>query len=339
MGEHTKVKWADSTWNPFRGCRAVSAGCANCFAKKYVNRFGDFSKRVRASDATFYAPLRWNKKPWVCDLCGEAHHGVTEQGYCPQCGCAADAHRRRVFFGSLCDWLDDEVPVGLLADALDVIRRCQNLDFLCLTKRPELWRRRISQYIDSQLDGMSCPRLPRDTYDFIVQWLHGTPPSNIWLGVSVENQQTADERIPMLLQIPAAKRFVSYEPALEAVDFARWIYTGKIRCVNGYCSFNFSPKTCPVCHGEGWIQNHQHVDWLIVGGESGPHARPCNIEWIRSTIQQCRAAGIPCFVKQLGAYPTDDEPPNLHQLGFHDRRKCADPSEWPEDLRVQDWPR
>lgn len=142
------------------------------------------------------------------------------------------------------------------------------------------------------------------------------PLPNVWLGVSVENQEAADERIPLLLQTPAAVRFLSCEPLLERVDLNRVP--------------RLSHPCAPSLNGRG-------IGWVIVGGESGPGARPCELAWIRSIVDQCRAAGVPAFVKQLGATPirqTEDD-----QLWHIERdRKGGDMNEWPPDLRVREFP-
>jgi protein gp37 len=159
------------------------------------------------------------------------------------------------------------------------------------------------------------------------------PLPNVWLGVSVEDQATADERIPLLLESPAALRFVSYEPAIGPVDF-------------GEVPIGMFGPLRP--HG-GVGDQTPRLDWLIFGGESGPGARPCDIAWIRSAVGQCKSAGVPVFVKQLGARPIAQEGSNeaamwaashyapIDDLGaIHTKnRSGADPSEWPEYLRVQ----
>jgi protein gp37 len=129
---------------------------------------------------------------------------------------------------------------------------------------------------------------------FIRSW----PLPNVHVGVSVGNQETADERIPLLLQTPAAKRFVSYEPALAAVDYSEWLPVKP---------FHFSDCACLECSenrrrfsSDG---ETRYLDWVIVGGESGPKARPFDIAWARQTVEQCKTAGVPCFVKQLGRVP------------------------------------
>jgi protein gp37 len=136
------------------------------------------------------------------------------------------------------------------------------------------------------------------------------------VGVSVEDPATADERLPVLREIPAIRRWVSYEPALAPVDFRPHIEDD---------------------------DGDTAIDWIIVGGESGPGARPFNVAWARDTIQTCRAAGIPCFVKQLGGNPRASEHERLRDTAAWPWRplndsKGADPKEWPLELRVQEFP-
>jgi protein gp37 len=148
------------------------------------------------------------------------------------------------------------------------------------------------------------------------------PLINVWEGVSVEDQATADERIPILLQTPASVRFVSYEPALGPIDFGPWV--------------NPLASVRTLEPGVRWL------DWVIVGGESGPGARSFDVEWARSAVRQCREARTACFVKQLGAKPITDhrtrpegEP---HYWTYNLGAKASDPSMWPEDLRIREFP-
>ena len=151
----------------------------------------------------------------------------------------------------------------------------------------------------------------------------------VWVGISVEEKKTADERIPLLLKTPAAVRFISYEPALGAVDLSTYV-----RHQEPYCSRHECEK------GPG-------LDWVIVGGESGPGARPFDIQWARSIVGQCRAAGVACFVKQIGKYPYDgggkgQKYGSVRLLGngmIMRDGKGGDWSEWPEDLRVREFPK
>ncbi len=143
------------------------------------------------------------------------------------------------------------------------------------------------------------------------------PLPGVWCGVSVEDQQRADERISLLLQTPAAVRFLSCEPLL-----------GPIRL----------DQSCPEFNREAFPCDALDIDWVIVGGESGSGARPCDIAWIRSVVKQCKVASVSVFVKQWGSYPCDGQPANLHQIGLSDR-KGGDPSEWPLGIRVREFPR
>jgi len=178
------------------------------------------------------------------------------------------------------------------------------------------------------------------------------PLPNVWLGVSVENQATADERIPHLLRCPAAVRWVSMEPLLEAVNLRpTWLRrSGVCACARALAktgdeSAEPEYRKHPACSecGRPWLRWREPLSWIVVGGESGPRARPCDLAWIRSIRDQCRAAGVPVFVKQLGAFPVADGTPAPPDLPPGDFRPCypgawADPHFWPEDLRVREWP-
>jgi protein gp37 len=244
---------------------------------------------------------------------------------------AAKTGKRLRVFPSLCDWLDPEVPADWLADFLRVIHETTNLDWLLLTKRPEHFQDRVCM-------ASQCATGKRHKWN---EWTQGTkPPSNVWVGVSVENQTAADNRIAKLLDIPASVRFLSVEPLLERVDL-------RIGAFNGSDSWG----------------SMEGVHWVIVGGETGPDARPCNVAWIRDVVRQCRGSRVPCFVKQLGRDIRDrndagfdgdpgEWPMDTHYREFLDNtnyqgapvrvllkdRTGSDPSEWPEDLRVREWP-
>lgn len=199
-------------------------------------------------------------------------------------------------FPSLCDWLDDEVPIEWLADFLKLIHDTPNLDWLLLTKRPE----NFGPLFDTLRRLSWTPNR-----DWIDRWHNGDIPHNVWVGASVEDQPRSDERIPQVLEIPAKLRFLSVEPLLDDVKL----------------------------HLPG-------IDWVIVGGESGPRARPCNIEWIRSVIRQCETAAVPCFVKQVGSNAIRRGCPTslTADLLIFKHPKGGDPAEWPPDLRVREFP-
>jgi protein gp37 len=143
------------------------------------------------------------------------------------------------------------------------------------------------------------------------------PLDNVWLGVSVEDQATANKRIPELLRTPAAVRFVSYEPALAGVDFRPWLPVETI----------------------GGVEMETWLDWIIVGGESGPGVRPFDLEWARETIRQCKAAGVAVFVKQLGARPVQTAAGCLQTSWPITDPKGGNWDEWPMDLRIREFPR
>jgi len=176
---------------------------------------------------------------------------------------------RRVFVGSMGDLFHEAVPYSAIGPVLDRASRWTQHTFLLLTKRPDRMAAAISH-------------------------LYGDngPTRNVWLGVSVENQARADERIPVLLQIPAAKRFVSLEPLLGPVDLSRWL----------------SPRQRPIADGyggdcaPGWITDFTALDWVIVGGETGPGARPMHPDWVRSVRDQCVEAGVPFWFKGWGEW-------------------------------------
>lgn len=270
MAETTKIQWCDATFNPWIGCAKVSPGCANCYAerdfdlRKHVAKWGAGQPRHRTSAANWKQPLRWDqyaRKNEVLALVAQMEPGATVASAPPHV-------RPRVFCGSLCDWLDDEVPVEWMADLLDLIRRTPHLDWLLLTKRPEnFWSRmanvtNLGSSYQSGLDG------------FARGWLNGEPPANVWIGTTVEDQQRADERIPALLKIPARVRFLSCEPLLGPVDLG------------------FGER------GTGCVDGGGMLDWVICGGESGPHARPMHPDWARSLRDQCAAAKVPFLFKQ-----------------------------------------
>jgi len=315
----TKIQWCDYTWNPWRGCAKVSPGCAHCYAEAWDRRFavsghamhwGPGKPRARASAAYMRQPLQWDRlsapriRAWetakqTYSVGGEQ---LTARGFIKPV-------RPRVFCGSLMDWLDPEVPVEWLAGLLDTIRQTPNLDWLLLSKRPEKWAGRMAKVCEHWYD--------RDCVEnwspWLNQWGEGNPPPNVWLGTSAEDQQRWDERVPLLLSIPARIRFVSVEPMLGPIDFAAQAVS--------------SPPT-------------DMIDWIIFGGESGPNARPCNIEWIRSGVRQCQEAGVAPFVKQLGAHSIDRIAPYGHEVRQHwTDKKGGEWNEWHEDLRVREWPK
>ena len=202
--------------------------------------------------------------------------------------------RRMIFVCSMSDLFHEDVPFEFVDQVFDVMWEAKQHIFQVLTKRPS----RMAAWFGGSL-----------------RWLEDyKPPGHVWVGTTVENQQAADERIPLLLQVPAAIRFISVEPMLSAVDISP-----------GYLGIDH-----PVSVGI------TSLDWLLCGAESGPGARPMDLEWARSLRDQCRAAGVPFFMKQLGSFwarETGSRWPDGHR-----DVKGACMENWPEDLRVREYP-
>lgn len=303
----TSIEWTDETWNPITGCKKVSPGCANCYAEGIAKRFWGERK---FTDVQFHTgrldqPLRWRKP-------------------------------RMVFVNSMSDWLHDAVTDDQIFQMLGIASICRHHTFQFLTKRPERLAVLSSANVQKNIYKWGCYWADGFPQYKSVQWQWPLP--NVWLGVTVENQATADQRIPLLLQTPAAVRFLSCEPLLEEVEIDCIEYTH--RWGDGYPDEHFGcwnplgvSKTDP---------DHKGIGWVIVGGESGPGARPCDMAWIRSIVEQCKAAGVPCFVKQLGSKPKlqvhDCHKPPANWADYGSTGKGNIPSEWPEYLRVRQMP-
>lgn len=212
---------------------------------------------------------------------------------------------RRIFVNSMSDLFHEEVPFSFIDQVFAVMSVTPRHTYQILTKRPERMLEVMNRIRSKELLG----------------WAKGVY-SHVWLGVSVEDQATADERIPILLQTPAAVRWISAEPLLGPIKL-RW------------------DRWLPVS-GHEQIEREQlrTIDWAILGGESGPGARPCDLQWIRVIAAQCMAAGVKCFVKQLGANiaPVTVENGSVKERLFLKDRKGGDISEFPIDLRVREFP-
>jgi protein gp37 len=339
------------TWNPVRGCSRVSEGCRNCYAERIAARF---SGSPSDPAAPFHGFADRRTKRWTGNVELLPEKLAEPLSWRKPC---------RVFVNSMSDLFHEKLADAAIDQVFAVIAQAPRHTFQILTKRAERMRDYCSglaamdrrargvrfvraMYEDHPARGLVLGALDRgEQQTGGLDW----PLPNAWLGVSVEDQETADERIPLLLQTPAAVRFVSYEPALGPADFTkvgrRTESTAVINALTGYYDH------APYEEGIGGA-----LDWLIVGGESGPNARAFDLAWARSVIAQCRAAGVPCFVKQLGAHPLEEEacgPPEAEALAkkmglgpvvarvteyaLRDR-KGGDMQEWPADLRVRQFP-
>ena len=229
---------------------------------------------------------------------------------------------RRVFVNSMSDLFHEDVPYTFIGKVFEAMISAPQHTYQVLTKRPARMWDFLSIHTE---DGGPLAR----SYDG-----NRLPYRHVWLGVSVEDQATADERIPLLLQMPAALRFVSYEPALGPVNLWPWLNDPETYSAGG-----------GFIAGDGDWKGPSPIGWIIVGGESGPKARVFDVAWAAQTVGQCKDAGVPCFVKQLGAQPiTNNDHPISGGMDWELGRiplkhpKGADPSEWPADLRVQQYP-
>ncbi len=322
MGTNSNIEWTDHTWNPWIGCQKVSPGCDNCYMMRDVRRFGMDGTAVYASVKTFNAPLAKNRA----------------KGWKWQDG-------SKIF---VCSWSDffHSAADSWRGEAWDTIRRRPGLIFQILTKRPE----------------NIFTRLPDD-------WGGGWP--NVWLGVTAENQEMADTRVTWLLSIPAARRFVSIEPMLGAVDLTRLdtIKAFDPSAIQRYGDAAPRLKWNALSNNDGYngdftMQTGEEMallDWVIVGGESGPNARPMHPDWVRSLRDQCRKANVAFFFKQWGDWgkadgenwskdmgwllpdgryaPDDDDPDDLYDMagsifvGRYGKKKTGcllDGREWKE---------
>jgi protein gp37 len=276
MAENSKIEWTDNTANFWWGCFKVSPGCQHCYADTLAKRYG---KAIWGPAKTTDRELKkgiWKELPkW------------NEQA-------KSEGIRRRVFVQSMADFFEDHPQVvDWRRDALHLISQLKNLDFQILTKRPENINRMIEAGTGRRADA----------------WFADC--SHVWIGTSVENQVTADERTPELLKVPAAVRFLSMEPLLGAVDLNQWLLSE---------------------HGRRAIGAMPGISWAIVGGESGHNARAFDLSWAYSIVSQCEAAGVPVFMKQFGNNPKS------MQWGYKITGKGGDWNEWPVDLRVRQFP-
>jgi len=297
----SSIEWTDATWNPTTGCTKVSPGCAHC----YIERTPAF----RIPGRRFV-----NGRT---DL--QLHHERLKQ----------PLHwkkPRRVFVNSLSDLFHDDVPDTFISQVFAVMALTPRHTYQVLTKRPERMRAFLANEtgywgtVWSASMEIKPPPPPQ-------HWYHAPrtfpwPLPNVWLGVSVESRRWKSRVIPHLVSTAAAVRFVSVEPLLEDLgDISDWF-----------------PREREVSQTQSvWIEG---VNWVIVGGESGPGARPFDLAWARAIVQQCKAAGVPVFVKQLGSHAFEGEAENdgCGPQYFTHHKKGGDPDEWPVDLRVREWP-
>lgn len=326
------IAWTDETWNPIRGCSRVSEGCRHCYAERVAARFSGPGQPYEGLVTIGEKGARWNGRVRIV----REHLSDPLRWRRP----------RRVFVNSMSDLFHESIPFNEVAAIFGVMAAAREHTFQVLTKRPARalaffeWlghpafegRAPFDVCAEYAIRRLGTKQIARSRLmDPTAPW----PPPNVWLGVSVEDQATADERIPLLLRCPAAVRWVSYEPALGPVRFD----AVRERKLESYGGMNYHAVNALTGYRDEKSLDAR-LDWIVVGGESGAGARPFDVAWALSTIDQCKRAGVACFVKQLGANPFHGIVAGfpLHGRALSDR-KGADMSEWPEALRVREWPK
>ncbi|MCX4232098.1 DUF5131 family protein [Streptomyces ortus] len=281
MSDTTTIEWTDSTWNPVTGCTKVTPGCDNCYAETFAERFrgtpghhfeNGFDLTLRPN--ALIMPLRW-KKP------------------------------RKVFVNSMSDLFHKDIPDEYIARVFAVMALTPQHTYQVLTKRHGRMRALLGSQDFIRLVDDHREQTRPGCGDFT--W----PLPNVWLGVSVEDQKRADLRIPALLDTPAAVRFLSCEPLLGPVDLDGPIIPGRGRPKLTYWLTGrpYWDETKATTTGTGLtmapISTGPHIDWVIVGGESGRGARPMHPDWARALRNQCVSSGVPFLFKQWGEWGVD----------------------------------
>lgn len=304
MGANSAIEWTDATWNPVKGCSRVSAGCDHCYAMR-------MARRQDVPGGAYEGLTRTGK------------NGVDWSGIVRLDEKVLDAplrwrKPRRVFVNSMSDLFHPALSDEAIDRVFEVIAMTPRHTFQVLTKRPERMAAFVARWLG---DGAG--------------WKRNVIPT-LWLGVSVEDQAAADARIPWLLRTPAAMRFLSCEPLLSCVDLTEWL--------GGDTWTRLGAHARRTGHAWGeWVTNAEAgclecdepwpaggLDWLIAGGESGPGARPMHPAWMRSLRDQCQAAGVSLFVKQMGSA--------WAKAAHASDSKGGVMSDWPADLQVRDFP-
>ncbi len=334
MADRTGIEWTDATWNPVVGCSLVSPGCTNCYAMKMAARLeamtpkpsGDGNPHLLYYRGTKTRGEFMNKPPVWTGKVAPAPDQILTQPMRWRRG-------RRIFVNSMGDLFHEDVPDAWIDHAFAVMALCPQHTFQVLTKRAARMRayctdpgtpRRIYEMacemvLDQQIQVVLIPpgvdeRLaPAGPRIYLDTW----PLPNVWLGVSAEDQKRADERVPDLLATPAARRFVSCEPLLGKVDLTSLdLGDGEMDALNPTSWADEVERWRGT--SETWEEDF--IDWydlsamptggnmaptldlVIVGGESGPGARPMHPDWARSLSDQCSAADVPFFFKQWGEW-------------------------------------
>lgn len=318
----TKIEWAEDVWNPVRGCSRVSEGCRFCYAERQAIRHAGPGRPYEGLVRSTPNGPRWTGKVVL----------VPEKLSEP----LSRTKPTRFFVNSMSDAFHEGLELAEIVRVLAVIAAAPRHDFLILTKRADRMREILSRpdlpgMIANELEASVCPDfalwdLDRDSLRIAsaLRYRELWPLPNLWAGVSIESDDH-QRRARQLARTPAAVRWISFEPLLGRVAIRR-LLEDMARADRERLAL---------------------LDWAVIGGESGPGARPCSTVWIREIAEACHQAGVAVFVKQLGAIAVDRPVDPRHErwgLESDDRRLCllhakgGDPEEWPEDLRVREFP-
>ena len=318
----TNIQWTEQTWNPTTGCDRLSDGCTNCYALTMAKRLKGMGQAKYQNDGNprtsgpgfgitvhpdaLEEPFRW-KKP------------------------------RRVFVNSMSDLFHNGVSTEFLAQVFAVMALTPQHTYQILTKRHArmrsiLNRRDFAVAVRTEMYAL-------DAYATLAR-AERWPLPNVHLGVSVENQKWADIRIPALIETPAAVRFLSCEPLIGPVDLFAGDHSAHARDWNG--SDDYICLDCSTDERHVPWRNIDRpnlgIDWIIIGGESGPGARPFNPQWAADLIDDARQAEAAPFVKQLGSVWARDVTVSGKTVAAHGDTKGGNPDYWPSHLRVREYP-
>lgn len=298
MGKDTGIEWTDATWNCIRGCSRVSEGCRHCYAEGIARRFRGIGL---AYEGLVRIDTEGNAHEWNGKIKFVEKHLLDPLKW---------KEPKRIFVNSMSDLFHVAIQDEVIDKIFAVMALCPQHTFQILTKRPE----RMARYMTEIRQGPERSLAGGVVRDMVYRWDRYNPTTrlpngvmhehrldsfqwpllNVHMGVSCENQATADERIPLLLQTPAAVRFISAEPLLGPIDLLRIPRAGQMwDWLTGERETASEKRTTA------------HLDWAIVGGESGPGARPMHPDWARSLRDQCQAAGVSFFFKQWGEWSPD----------------------------------
>lgn len=276
MADNSGISWTTATWGPVTGCVKISPACKHCYAERDWGRLvhlptyaGRKFTDVACHPERLDQPIRWQRP-------------------------------RMIFVNSMSDLFIEVIPDEFIDRVFAVMALCERHTFQVLTKRPQ----RMQDYMRGlTLDRLQAAAPEGYTLRYDGMWLRDLPLPNVWLGVSVENQETADERIPHLLETPAAVRWISAEPLLGPVDLSA--IPNRLGVAEGQRSINALGGFAWECSGPDCVDTCNigaQIDWVVAGGESGMRSRPMLPDWARSLRDQCAASETPFFFKQTGLW-------------------------------------